>query len=364
MRKTDWMPSSQKIDKDQFNNDIFRTIYRVRALLNDGHVVWKGIFHDRDDFDAFLRGIFTGSLQYDRSLWRLPNFEWHPGIGEGLVYDFATVTFLTSASGTYTSPSDWDSSNNFIEMVGSGGSGGVAGFIATSNKNTGGGGGEYRKTLNFPFASPGTTTAAYAAAAGGAAVNSSNSSDGNDGASSTFSTFSAGGGKKGLSGTTTTVLGGAGGSGGTGAGGNFNGGAGGDTSFSGTATGAGGAAGLNGAGVSGSNASSANTASAGGSGDNGSGGSGGSSSGGNGGNGTEWDATHGSGGGSGGKRGSQNSSLPGATPGNYGAGSGAVLNTGFGNGASITGAQGLVVVTYVPFTGVSGLMFNMSMLGM
>ena len=118
-----------------------QTRFRLTARLNDGHIVWRGWFDDRDAADTFMLAIALGNLTQDPGLWRLPTPQWHPGMGESLAYEFATVVFLTGTSGsnqTYTIPSDWGSSANTIETIGAGGSG-AAGFASNS---AGGGAGE------------------------------------------------------------------------------------------------------------------------------------------------------------------------------------------------------------------------------
>lgn len=368
------MPPSLFVTKDEFGNDTTRTFYRVRARLHDGHIVWQSVFKDREDFDAFLWAIATGSLRYERELWRLPTPHWSPDVGEELTFDFATVTFLTTTGSnqTYTSPADWANSNNSIECIGGAGSGG-----AGSLHSTGGGAGAYSKITNFSFATPGTTTATYRVGSGGTALTVSgvNNSDGNAGSATWFNNATDPG-----NGTDNTKCSAAAGAGGVSRSGSRSGGAGGATtaswgqtkyaggrggnltgSFGSGGSGGGGAAGPSGAGgAGGDSASTTLVATAGGSANNGTT-AGGSSTGGSGSSGTEFDPSYGCGSGGGGR----------ATTGDATAGSGGTYG-GAGGGAaggggnpddatSGAGRQGLVVVTYEPAIAFSG---NLAMMGM
>lgn len=373
--KGEWRESSVSLARDQFNNKVIRTFFRLTARLADGHIAWRGQFEDRDDADAFLFALASGSLRYERELWRLPTPEWHPGLGENLSYEFATVTFLTStSSATYTSPSDWNNSSNTIEGIGGGASGGVEIATSTNPNNSGGGGGEYREIANFTFASPGTTTASYVAGSGGTAVALTSSGfltqGGNNGANTTFNSTSliAVSGKGG-----TSSAAGAGGTGGTGAAGSANGGAGSFATGAGAASGGGGAGGPNGAGANSGAATSSNVASTGGNGGGGSGGAGGAGrtttgTATSGGNGTEWQASpaYGSGGG-GGAGAVLNANVTAGSGGTYGGGGGAVAIRSMSasrTGTSGAGAQGLIVVTYTPVALISLANNNLPMLGM
>ena len=104
-----WQPSSQAHG--------IKIKFRLRARLADGHLYWTGWFDDREDVDAFVYALATGTLGNEPELWRLPTPCWHPDFADlDLTYDFANqVTFLTSPTGsnqTYNVPSDWNSSNN------------------------------------------------------------------------------------------------------------------------------------------------------------------------------------------------------------------------------------------------------------
>lgn len=363
VRKSEWMPSSQAAFKDQFGNDGVHTVFRVRGRAHDGHPVWTGYFDDRDAVDAFLCAIVDGSLRYDRALWRAPSVEWIPGLYEDLVYDFATLTFLTTtgAAQTYVSPSDWNNANNSIEGIGAGGAGGGCPSFGSAIRAAGGGGGEYRKISNYTFATPGTTTASYTVGVGGKGTGGSGSA----GAATNWNTSSliANPGGGGAQTTTGTASGGVGGTGGTGAAANAAGGTGGSASASYSAAGGGGAGGPGGAGAAGTANAIASSSTAGGTGGGGSGGAGGAG-GSAGGNGTEWQVSpaRGSGGGAGGVY-SNVGGTSGANVGLYGAGSGGLAVNATSRSNAKDGAQGIVVVTYTPVVQ-SGLIFTIPMMGL
>lgn len=343
------------------------TKFRLTARLHDGHIAWRGWFADRNDADAFLFALASGSLLYEKELWRLPTPAWHPNRVPFGLYDFATVSFLTASPGsnqTWTSPSDWNNSNNTIEALGGGASGAATG---TGEETTGGGAGQYAKIANFFVLVPGTTFATYNIGNLGAAVATTGSgTNGNPGTVTYFNAISDPGAgsdntkcsaKPGLGGAwahRATVNGGLGGTGGWGETLN-NGGRGGNCTSTAdfTSTGGGGAAGPNGAGNQGVDRATGG-GSNGGSGDAGSGGAAGtgvtsSTPGGAGGAGTEWDATHGSGGGGGAASDTAGGLNPfGGAAGNYGAGSGAAVAKAGLTGTSGTPSQGIIVITYTP----------------
>src|SRR5215469_6739276 len=112
-RKLEW---DQPSDHRQIGNV---TRWRLTARVNDGAVVWRGWFDDREDADAFMWAMCTGSLVYERELWRLPTPAWCPGFGEDITYESATFTVITSTSTTsYTIPNDWGSLNNAEGIAG------------------------------------------------------------------------------------------------------------------------------------------------------------------------------------------------------------------------------------------------------
>ena len=311
----------------------------------------------------------------------------------------ATVTVSSGASGSkiiyltsgtsWTVPSDWNSANDSIEVIGGGGGGGYAG--------SGGAGGDYCEILDFN-ASAGASIPITIGAGGSAGTSGSHT--GGSGGTTTFNTSSlvapGGGGGGTAAGTpgaggvgTTCHLGGTGGtvSASGGGGGSGGGGAGGPNGVGGNGAavgtwidggsgGGGGGGGSNGLapnggdGTNGGNNSSSSgggtgatqgaTPSAGSAGTSGGGGGGGAGSssnnltsvGGAGGNGIEWDASHGcgGGGGGGGAGGGSNTATAstGGTGGLYGGGGGGggALSGTVPSGAA--GAQGIIVIKYTP----------------
>lgn len=351
----EWRAPSLAQPKDQLGNPVEQTRFRIRAKTHDGVVIWTGWFDDREDFDAFLWAIACGSLSQERSLWNLCTPMW-PGLDPGLVYDFATVTFLTSTTATtYSTPTDWNNANNKIEGLGGGGNG----FASTSvTSGGGGGGGAYAAATNVTISGNVNYRCGVAGGTTGSGTTPTVNSFFKDGSTM----VAAGGGTStgtgaGAAGLVANSIGNttfAGGSGGTGA-----------TIFSPGA--GGGAGGPNGAGVAGGNGTLASSAPPSGGAGNantnggGTGGPGGTTTtaGSPGGNGTTFQASPaygpGGGGGSGGINGS--GTAVGQAGGNYGGGSSGTYVSS--SGAS--GKQGLIVVTYTP-TMRTG--FNMPMLGM
>jgi hypothetical protein len=283
----------------------------------------------------------------------------------GVCRGFLTTT---GSNQTWTSPADWNNSNNTIECLGGGGSGSAVRGQTTAA--AGGGGGAYSLISNYSVATPGTTQITYRIGAGGTQVTQSTTgaTSGNVGGDTWFNGSSFPG-----SGTTNANCGAKGGSAGTTgasqapAGGvgtdgwgetRRSGGNGGNTStYTTVGTGGGGAAGDSAAGGNGVAASANDSATAGGQ-ANGTGAAGGAGSSGTaartgdtGGTGTEWQTSpaYGSGGGGGGARSSNNTST-GGPGGNYGAGGGGGARSGNSNATGGAGTQGVIIITYTPET--------------
>ncbi len=298
-------------------------------------------------------------------------------IGGGVCQGFLTVT---GSNQTFTSPSDWNNSNNTIECIGAGASG-AATHGSTTTTATGGGAGAYSSISKLTFATPGTTTATYRIGSGGTAVTrtTAGSTAGNTGGDSWFNntTFPGAGttnlycGAKGGSpgaGGAQPQSGGAGGVGTSGWGQTRrSGGSGGNVSHNSVATGGGGAAGNANVGGNGVNSSGTNAATNGGQ-ANGTGATGGggqsgaaSQTGGNGNPGTEY-TSQGSGGGGGGARSTnKNTTATGGSGGARGGGGAAALIASANSGTTATsgaGADGIIVVTYTPAITVSGNIYQ------
>ena len=326
-----------------------------------------------------------------------------------------TVIFLTTTGiNTWTVPSDWNSSNNSIEVIGAGGGGSSDKGIGAGSG--GGGGGAYSKITNLSLTAGNNVT--YQVGIGGAGGATSTAggfnagSNGNDtffnrtsGSANTCADTTSLCSKGGIGATTTIALGGQAGSGtgttknsggaggsaanasgdggggaagpngngksggsgttGVGTGGAGGGGADGGSSSAGGVNTTGGVGGAGGNGTGGTGAGTGGTGgSVGGVGSTGGGGGGGEGTnagvqnatiGGAGGSGTEWDSVHGSGGGGGGGGGGSAgtcSSCGGARGGLYGGGGGSGGQIGTGSSsAGGTGGQGLIVITYTPVSG-------------
>ena len=304
---------------------------------------------------------------------------------DGVAPSAATRVVLdNTAATTWSVPSDWDSTNNTIEIIGPGGNG--ANATANSNGGGGGGGGAYAKISNATL-TPGSTIAIQIPAGGAEqpallkdntgtvivsadygrnAVDATRGAQATAGASTGTIRFSGGLGGTGSTGTLNRGGGGGGGaggptgSGGTAAGGNANGGGGGSgadngasgSSSTGTAGGAGGnGPGGTGAGAGGTATSVAEPGTAG----SGAGGGGGfSGTGINGAAGSTealWDSNTGPGGGGGGG-GKGGAAGVGAR---YGAGGGGGGATSVLAGAGAAGGQGVIVITYGGSQGVTQL---------
>lgn len=344
--------------------------YRITARLNDGYIKWRGWFDDRDDADAFLFAIVSGSLQYERELWRFPTPWWHPDLGEGLSYDLATITYLTASPGTnqtFNIPTDWNSTSNNVQAVGGGASGASGDNSVGSTADSGGGGGAYAQSVNLSLTPGGTAT--YQIGKGG--VLQAATSNGQAGGDTWFNatTFpisgqavGAAGASPGQDDSTASPISGA--SGGlatfcyTTGGPKFNGGSSGTCAGAIEGSGGGGAGGPNGAGNAGVAANGNPTA--GGSGDNGSGGAGGAGhnflNGGVGGNGTEFGSGNGCGGGGGASFTNASGTNAGAG-GNYGGGGGGMMSSGASNNSG-AGIQGIIIVTYLSLFTVPSLEFT------
>lgn len=348
IHKYEWRTPSLTQPKNCFGAENV-TRFKIEGRISDGHVVWRGWFDDRDDFDAFLWAIATGSLKYERLLWKLPTPAWHPDLGEYVTYEFASVTYFTTAASnaTWNVPSDWNDADNSGETIAGGGAGGGV----NNTRGGGGGAGAYSKSFNIALTPGGTAT--YTVGDGGAGVAGANGGNGGDSwfngttlAGSSVGSVGGEGGKRvatgsgagGLGGATTNGIGSTKYKGGDGANGDTTGGYGG---------GGGGAATKDGAGQNGSTYFGGNS---------GSGASGGSSSGAAGSDGTEYGTVGGGGGGAG--RNTNTNALGGAGGTHGGGGGGSRSSSTIAGGA---GRVGLIVITYEPFL---ANFTNIAMMGM
>jgi len=285
--------------------------------------------------------------------------------------------FLTSGT-TWTVPTDWNNSNNTVELIGGGGGAG-SGFSDSSGSGGegggAGGGGAYSKITNITLV-PGSSVAIAIGAGGTGGTAVAGGLPGNNGTAGGDTYFcnstsnctsitdssvvvGAKGGNGGATGAASVPgAGGAGGSAASGVGSTkFNGGTGGNGAATASAAGGGGgggggAGGLNNNGTNGTNGGvgTNTTFGPGGQGDGTSGGAGGATNGAAGSGGTEYDGSHGSGGGGAGGNGIGNGSgTSGGNGGIYGAAGGGGGGNGskHGNGGNGgNGVQGLIRITY------------------
>lgn len=339
-RPIDWRAPSQR--KAVYGIED-QTRFRLTASLDDGHVVWRGWFDDREDADAFLLAAISGSLGYERELWDLPTPAWRPDIGEGLFYDFATVTFLTASPGsnqTYTTPQDWNNANNSVQAHGGGGGGGKQ--SSARGGATSGGGSAWAKGTNIVLGSSATYQLGLAGVGGTSLAGAQDGTAGGDtwfngatfGASSVGAKAGTGGKGDnvvtfGTGGLASACIGGA-------AGGTLNPGAtysknGGDAgAYSSLAGSGGGAGGPNGVGAAGGTTANLSTPGGGGNGGGSTGGAGGAVAGGAGGN-----NSGGTGGGAAGAN-----ALAAGSNGTAGGGGGGAGDRGTGNGDGGAGGNG------------------------
>ena len=315
-----------------------------------------------------------------------------PTAGNGWIFSASpgvhpVRVYLTSLSDTSWSAAT-DGSNITVECIGGGGGG------AWTNNRCGGGGGEYRKSV-VPYTS-GTSIPIQIGYGGYAGNHYSNGIDGtatnwnsgvivanpglcgnNNGTGGSGGTGQVGyNGGNGVSGTLTTGWNGGGGGGG--AGGPYGAGANGGTHEAGGGGGGGNGGGFVGVYLTGNNGADGGNNYGGsghGIGDTGSGATAGTLGGGggggryapnpnppvpgaDGGNGADWDSSHGSGGGGGGGGGDEGGSggEKGGNGGSYGGGGGGADNKNNNNPGG-DGANGIIVITYMPATTNTGNFF-------
>ena len=244
-----------------------------------------------------------------------------------------TRIFITTGTTQWSVPSNWNSANNTIEAIGSGGPGGAT--DSYGNGGSGGGGGAYNKILNW-VGTPGANVninissgISYTPGTWFASSTTLFAADGQNGIQHQSSGFVYGGLASSCTPTTYAYSGGTSGY---------------DVGENGPGGGGGGAAGPHGVGANGANSTS--SGGNGGAGDAGFGGAAGTGESSAGGNGTEWNSSpaYGSGGGGGG---GSSGGQDGFKGGNYGGGGGGGGNNGGANFGG-AGSPGLIVITYYP----------------
>jgi hypothetical protein len=167
----------------------FNTWIAQAYRASDHSMVWHGHFEDRDDADAFMWALYSGTLKNDPFLKRLPSFcyrfdqrqipIWAPGGFDpeileeyGIMYNMVTNIGIGPSDGTWTAPGDcWGLANRageFVDAIGPGG-GGAAAYQAI--QSSGGGGGGFARIYSLPiWAGYGVGYGVGSGGAGGAAT--------------------------------------------------------------------------------------------------------------------------------------------------------------------------------------------------
>ena len=335
-----WMPGSQCFGNGTACGSAFQSVPTSGAAWWEPVTISGNIYlATANYFNGTTRNINSSIMQWSPSGCGDTEFGtptvW-TGDNSGLD-PTPTIVYLTSGT-SWTVPSDWNSTNNTIEVIGGGGNGGTG---SAQNGGGGGGGGAYSKKINVSLTAGASVTYAIGSIAGDTYFCNSTSNcasisgnaiiAGAKGGTSGSGTIPGAGGTSATNGVGDTKF-----SGGTG----FTNGADGNSSSGG---GGGGAAGPNGIG-------NASTGNSGASGDAGFGGAGGATgfppSPGS--AGTEWNSTHGSGGGGGGANNGGSPDGIGGAGGLYGAGGGG----GYANRAGGAGAAGIIRISYYPYSSV------------
>ena len=145
----------------------------AQAFRSDHSMVWHGHFEDRDDADAFMWALYSGTLKTDPYLKRLPRYcysfdqrqipIWAPGgfdpdmlDDHSIMYNMVSNIGIGPSSGTWGAPGDCyglaSRAGEFIDCIAAGGGGGAGspGYILT-----GGGGGGFARLANGPAMTPG-----------------------------------------------------------------------------------------------------------------------------------------------------------------------------------------------------------------
>jgi len=178
-----WVVPSRAQAKDHLGNE---NVTRFCLTAVNKTSFYKFWFDDRDDADAVLHAIATGSIRHEKHLWGLCSPQWHEDLPKDLAYRFDACVFLSTnvdsqqewivpedfphhkylppfisegeylfwgpinnapyyftASGTDTIPTNFTASN-FVACVGGGGNG-----ASNGTYSGGGGGGGFSKSVNL-----------------------------------------------------------------------------------------------------------------------------------------------------------------------------------------------------------------------
>lgn len=171
--KLEWREPSVYMPKNVFGHKAWHTEFVITAKTKAGYTIWRGVFQDRDDADAFLFAAVRGTLRVEWALHDLPDPIYSPGFypDELIVWHFAVTTFYTSGT-SWTVPSDWNNSSNEIVAIGGGGNGAAGSYDVIMGKDTfpgycgGGGGGAACAVITNQTYTPGASRVMSIAAAG------------------------------------------------------------------------------------------------------------------------------------------------------------------------------------------------------
>lgn len=170
--KSEWREPSVSMPRNWLGHKEWHTEFVITAKTKAGYTIWRGVFQDRDDADAFLYAAVRGTLRVEWALHDLPDPIYSPGFypDELIVWQFAVTSYYTSGT-SWTVPSDWNNSNNEIVAIGGGGNGqnGAAGYTVDKTyypgaPGTGGGGGACSKITNQTYTAGASRTMAIGSA--------------------------------------------------------------------------------------------------------------------------------------------------------------------------------------------------------
>jgi len=183
VHRSKWVVPSRAQAKDHLGNE---NVTRFCLIAVNKTSFYKFWFDDRDDADAVLHAIATGSIRHEKHLWGLCSPQWHEDLPKDLAYRFDVCVFLSTnvdsqqewiapedfphhkylppfisegeylfwgpinnapyyftASGSDTIPNNFTASN-FVACVGGGGNG-----ASNGTYSGGGGGGGFSKSVNL-----------------------------------------------------------------------------------------------------------------------------------------------------------------------------------------------------------------------
>lgn len=151
--KSEWREPSVSMPRNWLGHKEWHTEFVITAKTKAGYTLWRGVFQDRDDADAFLYAAVRGTLRVEWALHDLPDPIYSPGFypDELIVWQFAVTSYYTSGT-SWTVPSDWNNSSNIITAIGGGADGTGGSFDGkTSTAGPGGGAGACSRITNQSY---------------------------------------------------------------------------------------------------------------------------------------------------------------------------------------------------------------------